>query len=782
MAAASVWLLLRLLPFLPAALGEAPASPLSPPVPPAALFTDLSEDQLKPRTGTPELDGACSSSSIAECLLEYQTGNFDGSQQHRSLEVLNETKARLQPEHVRLLLLITTIWRNFERRHHLRRALELCYLLVDRAAQPVQWHFLLGDVPPELSARAAREVEEHDDLLLLGGEDEIRYSHIGDAYALAGPNPELTKIVLALRQLLRTVRFDFLLVLDDDSFVSLPNVLEILNHVPNELVYLGNMIDSAPQRFNETLGRVMPAYSVNIYLNSPAKAPIFAHGMGFLLSQDVARLLAAVGPKLKAKGNDDLLMGVWLRSIESLHYLHYFLWFADHEDFGGFFSTPCNPYLAVVHRMTPERWRRFRHWECTVCGPPAIVADDDRKEEESMDGLAGAAAQPGALEPGPVASSSSEDPACIRLEELRCRWPVNQARRVVASVGQAACAERCMKAAVVNGTLGPQRCSSLGLCTALCRTAAAPEEPGSRLCVGHTASWPPPPPHGAVAAAAAAAAVGAAPLRLAILVFGSAWTPADAALRRRLRAALRTCSSRAFGVSGVRYAFLMAALPRKDEGRRREAAEEVLEQGDVIVQASTGIRDSSRYYDYAKAWDIVEERFGGASHLLLMDHRSFVDVPFLVHVILPELPPRRVYAGSLLEPTLYGFGSQRNPYLMRRRAPMFAHGMGFIISSDVAQFVAEAERHVPLRRHDLPMDLAFGIWVQSLEDLWYHTYHMHFHMWPGQDTKGSKHDYPTRGDPLLSQPLTTSSALVFPMTPERWLQRFQPLTCSLRRG
>ncbi|CAE8712866.1 unnamed protein product, partial [Polarella glacialis] len=55
---------------------------------------------------------------------------------------------------------------------------------------------------------------------------------------------------------------------------------------------------------------------------------------------------------------------------------------------------------------------------------------------------------------------------------------------------------------------------------------------------------------------------------------------------------------------------------------RRKAAEEILRHRDLEVVAPAG-REVSRTYSYEKAWRIVEERFGGADFLLMLDHRSY---------------------------------------------------------------------------------------------------------------------------------------------------------------
>ncbi|CAK0824147.1 unnamed protein product, partial [Prorocentrum cordatum] len=92
---------------------------------------------------------------------------------------------------------------------------------------------------------------------------------------LSDTNPEIRKIVRALRAAAQSMTFDFVAQVDDDSFVNLPILFEILEYLPKERVYVGNMIDTVPQRGG--LSKIVtPEYSVNIYLAAPSKGELLA--------------------------------------------------------------------------------------------------------------------------------------------------------------------------------------------------------------------------------------------------------------------------------------------------------------------------------------------------------------------------------------------------------------------------------------------------------------------------------------------------------------------------
>ena len=121
--------------------------------------------------------------------------------------------------------------------------------------------------------------------------------------------------------------------MDDDTYVGFEPLLDLLKVLPKERVYMGNMIDTA--LMNHAIpGQIARGEPAAVYLTS-YQAPIFAHGMGFLISKDVAEHVvtaSASGVPLKSRIADDVGFGVWLQNIEFLHYLNYRVVIHDHAD------------------------------------------------------------------------------------------------------------------------------------------------------------------------------------------------------------------------------------------------------------------------------------------------------------------------------------------------------------------------------------------------------------------------------------------------------------------
>ena len=161
----------------------------------------------------------------------------------------------------------------------------------------------------------------------------------------------------------------------------------------------------------------------------------------------------------------------------------------------------------------------------------------------------------------------------------------------------------------------------------------------------------------------------------------------------------------------------------------------------------------------------MEEQFGGSEYLLLMDRLSYVNVPMMMHLVLPSLPSTSVYAGCFMEKSMFGSCKQSNStgwcsHFGHGRVPIFAHGMGFLVSADVARGVAHNAKRMELATRHLPPDVAYGVWVQPLEGIQY-KHMVLFEEIPQEEL---------------------FAALLFPMDWLLWQKLFQVDTCQLGTG
>lgn len=202
---------------------------------------------------------------------------------------------------------------------------------------------------------------------------------------------------------------------------------------------------------------------------------------------------------------------------------------------------------------------------------------------------------------------------------------------------------------------------------------------------------------------------------------------------------------------------------------RRRAVEELMRHRDMTALRYAA--DGS--YAYEEAWPLVEEHFGHADFVLCLDHRSFVNVKVLLQ-LLERLPMQRMIQGNLLDESVFDPDDARRKYLWRRRAASFPHGMGFVLSNDVAKFIAEMSKKLPLRQAETPVDVALGFWIQLLEDVSFQHFPEHFH------------ELPMRSQQLLSSETsmelrrntTAHTVVTWPMGP-RWWRHFDPGACHL---
>ncbi|XP_052166909.1 uncharacterized protein LOC127783784 [Oryza glaberrima] len=248
-----------------------------------------------------------------------------------------ETTAAREPE-FRLLVGVLTTPSRYERRGILR----LAYALQPAPAAQVDVRFVLCDVTDAADAvLVAAEAARHGDILVLDGcstenmNDGKTHAYLSSVPRLFAPCP-----------------YDYVMKADDDTYLRVAALADELRGKPREDVYLGR------------------GYAVG---DDPMP---FMHGMGYVVSWDVARWVSAnedIVRRSGTRGHEDRLVGRWLnaggrgRNRYNLKPRMYDInW--DMDEF--------RPNTIAVHRLkNNRRWAAvFRHFNVTVGIKPSTAA------------------------------------------------------------------------------------------------------------------------------------------------------------------------------------------------------------------------------------------------------------------------------------------------------------------------------------------------------------------------------------------------------------------------
>lgn len=199
--------------------------------------------------------------------------------------------------------------------------------------------FAVGVDNLSLMRRRILLMEGFDDMLLLsGGTDDYR---------------SLTRNVkVAMRLIYDSMTFSFLLKVDDDSFVMIPELIDYLNGLQrSEKLYLGFFRGSA------TVKRQGKWAEHDWFLCSHYLP--HARGGGYLLSHDLVEFIASNQRWLTEYANEDVSVGTWLAPLNILR-LHEPRFDVEYR------SRGCKNKYLVMHKISPDEMRvRFSNLKVT---------------------------------------------------------------------------------------------------------------------------------------------------------------------------------------------------------------------------------------------------------------------------------------------------------------------------------------------------------------------------------------------------------------------------------
>lgn len=188
--------------------------------------------------------------------------------------------------------------------------------------------FVVGgkNLPDETLENIKQEQKVHRDLLIIEDIEES-YSSL------------TRKLLSMLKWVSRHVKYNFLMKVDEDSFVRVEKILDELLTKPQERLYWGFFDGRAHVKRS---GK----WSESDYVLCDRYLP-YALGGGYVISKDLVVYIANNADMLKQLNNEDVSLGTWLAPLD-VHRIHDVNFDTEYKSRGCF-----NSYL-VTHKKTPE--------------------------------------------------------------------------------------------------------------------------------------------------------------------------------------------------------------------------------------------------------------------------------------------------------------------------------------------------------------------------------------------------------------------------------------------
>lgn len=233
--------------------------------------------------------------------------------------------AAKKSEAASVIIMVLSGPRNLERRDVIRET------WLSNLPKDVMVKFVIGF--KKLNKNDLRDVERensvHKDLLLLKNVEES-YGGL------------TAKVLESFQWVDKNVDFQFLLKVDDDSFVHLETFLEELSFQPKERLYWGFFNGAA--RVKHT-GKWKEKHWVLCDRYLP-----YARGGGYVLSADLVHYITINSKFLQQFNSEDVSVGAWLGPLDILR-VH------DPRFDTEFESRGCNNKYMVLHKKSPANMR-----------------------------------------------------------------------------------------------------------------------------------------------------------------------------------------------------------------------------------------------------------------------------------------------------------------------------------------------------------------------------------------------------------------------------------------
>lgn len=220
--------------------------------------------------------------SVADC---FTGADFRAAAAQLAASAVAADDGGRRSDQLSILVGVHTMPKKHSRRHLIRMAYALQQTAALRGAARVDVRFALcaRPMPPEHGAFVALERRAYGDVLLFNctenAEDGKTYTYFADLPAMLGAEGKG-----------RPRPYDYVMKVDDDTYLRLDALVETLRRAPREDMYYGVGLPFMDR-----------------------ESPPFMLGMGYVLSWDLVQWIAASDMvRRKAKGVEDVTMGNWL--------------------------------------------------------------------------------------------------------------------------------------------------------------------------------------------------------------------------------------------------------------------------------------------------------------------------------------------------------------------------------------------------------------------------------------------------------------------------------------
>lgn len=210
-----------------------------------------------------------------------------------------------------------------------RRAIRETWLSINH--NQVQHVFLVGTrgLTNEVLQSVVEEKSSYQDVVIL---DSVSDSYEGLT----------TKILAGFQWLMSNHKFNFVLKVDDDTYVRIPALLDALALQPQERLYWG-FFKGGANVFRKGKWKEDEWFLCDTYLP-------YARGGGYILSSDLVQFIAQSAPLLQCYKSEDVSVGLWLSPLK-IHRVHDPRFDTEYKSRGCF-----NSYL-ITHKQGAREMR-----------------------------------------------------------------------------------------------------------------------------------------------------------------------------------------------------------------------------------------------------------------------------------------------------------------------------------------------------------------------------------------------------------------------------------------